>query len=156
MKKVLLAVLIGIIVSTLLMGCSSEEGNDEGSLLDKLKDFKKTQKIEVISSDDAEKMTTMTSNKEIEKFVEALKMDDWDWDPVELPAEAIQDKTFKIYRKDAAKFSWLKKKENRFNEVATMTTYKDAPYIRLNMKVFGFNFEVPEEAYEYLSSMEIE
>ena len=155
MKKVLLAVLIGVIVSTLLMGCSSGEGNDEGSLLDKLKDFKKTQKIEVISSDDAEKMTTMTSNKEIESFIEELKMDDWDWDPVDLPSEAIKGKIFKIYRKDAAKLSWSKKNKDNLNEVATMTTYENVPYIKLNLKKFSFNFKVPEEVHEYLNSMEM-
>ena len=131
MKKDLMMFLIVVIVSTLLVGCSTGKNNDDNSLTG---NFEKTQKIEIISSDDSDFFTTISDNKDIEKFVDALKMDDWDWDSVDIPSGAIMGKTFKFYRKDAAKFSWSKKKKDNLNEVATMTTYEDVPYIKLSLK----------------------
>ena len=152
MKKGLTMFLIMVIVSTLLVGCSTGKKNDDNSLAG---NFEKTQKIEIISSDESDIITTISDNKDIENFVDALKMDDWDWDPVDLPSEAIKGKTFKIYRKDAARLSWSKKQKDNLNEVATMTTYKDVPYIKLSLKSFSFNFKVPEEVHEYLNSIEM-
>lgn len=143
--------LILVIVSTLLMGCNTGK-KDDNSLTG---NFEKTQKIEIISSDESDIIATIIDNKDIEDFVDALKMDDWDWDSVELPSEAIKGKTFKIYRKDAAKLSWSKKNKDNLNEVATMTTYENVPYIKLNLKKISFNFKVPEEVHEYLNSMEM-
>ena len=142
--------LIVVIVSTLLVGCSTGKTNDDNDLT---ANFEKTQKIEVISSDDSDIITTISDNKDIENFVDALKMDDWDWDSVDIPSGAMEGKTFKIYRKDAAKFSLSKKHKDNLNEVATMTTYEDVPYIKLSLKKFSFNFKVPEEVHEYLNSM---
>ncbi|MFJ8066926.1 hypothetical protein ACIQYS_20325 [Psychrobacillus sp. NPDC096426] len=152
MKKGLLMFLIVVIVSTLLVGCSTGKQNEDNSFAN---NFEKTQKIEIISSDDSDIITTISDNKDIENFVDALIMDDWDWEPVDLPSEAITGKTFKIYRKDAAKISWSKKQKDNLNEVATMTTYKNVPYIKLSLKNFSFNFKVPEEVHEYLNSIEM-
>lgn len=151
MKKGLMMFLIAVIVSTLLVGCSTEKSNDDNSLTG---NFENTQKIEVISSDDSDIITTISDDKDIDNFVDALKMDDWDWESVDIPSEAIEGNTFKIYRKDAAKLSWSKKKKDNLNEVATMTTYKNVPYIKFNLKSFSFNFQVPEEVHEYLNSIE--
>ena len=59
-----------------------------------------------------------------------------DWNPVDLPSEAIKGKKFKVYRKDAAKLSWSKKQKDNLKEVATMTTYEDVPYIKFSLKSF--------------------
>lgn len=152
MKKGLMMFLIVVIVSTLLVGCSTGKKNDDNNLTS---NFEKTQKIEVVSSDDSDIITTISDNKDIENFVDRLKMDDWDWDAVDIPSGAIKGKTFKVYRKDAAKFSWSKKQNDNLNEVATMTTYEDVPYIKLSLKKFSFNFKVPEEVHEYLNSIEM-
>ncbi len=152
MKKGLMMILIVVIVSTLLVGCSTGKKNDDSSIAGS---FEKTQKIEIISSDDSDIIKTISDNKDIENFVDALKMDDWDWEPVELPSEAIKGNTFKMYRKDAAKFSWSRKQKDNLNEVATMTSYKNVPYIKFSLKSFSFNFKVPEEVHEYLNSVEM-
>lgn len=149
MKKGMTMLLLVVIVSTLLVGCSTGKINDNGFT----GNFEKTQKIEIISSDDSDVITTFSDNKDIETFIDALKMDDWDWDSVDLPSGAIKGKTFKFYRKDAAKFSLSKKQKDNLNEVATMTTYKDVPYIKYNLKSFSFNIKVPEEVHEYINSM---
>ncbi len=142
--------LLGVIGSILLVGCSTGKGNDD---IDLIGNFEETQKIEIILSDDSEIITTISDDKDIENFVDALKMDDWD--PVEIPTEAIKGKTFKIYRKDAAKLSWSAKQKDKLKEVATMTTYEDVPYIKFNLKKFSFSFEVPAEVHEYLNSLEM-
>ena len=151
MKKGLMMFLTAIIVSTLLVGCSTEKKNDDNSLTG---NFENTQKIEVISSDDSDIITTISDDKDIENFVDALKMDDWDWDSVDIPSEATEGNIFKIYRKDAAKLTWSNKKKDNLNEVATMTTYKNVPYIKFSLKSFSFNFKVPEEVHDYLNSIE--
>lgn len=141
-----------VIGSILLVGCSTGKGNDD---LDLIGSFEETQKVEIISSDDSKVITTISDNKDIEKFVDALKMNDWDWDPVEIPSKAILGKTFKIYRKDAAKLSLSAKQKDKLKEVATMTTYEDVPFIKLSLKNFSYSFKVPEEVHESLNSIEM-
>lgn len=152
MKKGLMMFLIVVSVSTVLVGCSIGKKNNDNSHIG---NFEKTQKIEIISSDDSEKITTISDKKDIDNFVEALKVDDWDWDLVNIPSEAIEGKIFKIYGKDVGKFSWSEKNKDKFIEVATMTTYKDVPYIKLSLKSFSFITKVPEEVHEYLNSVEM-
>lgn len=153
MKKGLLLFLIMFIVSTVLVGCSTETNKEGASFLDNFNFFKATQKIEVTSSDDADLLTTISKNKDIESFVDALKLDDWDWEPVVLPSGALEEKTFKFYRKDASTFKWFNKQKDDLQEVTTMTLYKDVPYIKFDLKKLSFHFEMPEEVHEYLNSI---
>lgn len=143
MKKSLMLFLVAGIISTLLVGCRTENVGD----------LEETQKIEIISSDDSSVFTTISDNKDIENFVDALKMDDWE--SVDLPTEAIEGKTFKFYQKSAAKLNLPKKQKDNLNEVATMTTYENVPYIKFNLKKISFNFKVPKKTHEYLNSIEM-
>jgi len=148
MKKGLMMFLLVVIVSTLLMGCGSGKKNDDSSLTDS---FEKTQKVEVISSDGSNVITTISDDKDIENFIDALKIDDWD--SADIPSGATEEKTFKMYQKDTVKLGESENQKDNLNEVASMTTYKDVPYIKFSLKSFSFNFKVPEEVHEYLNSI---
>lgn len=139
--------LFAISISILLMGCSGigKESNDDDSLTDS---FKETQKIEVISSD-GDVITTISSDKDIKKFVKTLKIDEWE--SADIPSEVAKGKTFVMYRKDTVKLGEVSKQDSKLNKIATMTTYKDIPYIKLNLKSFAFSFKIPKEVSEYLN-----
>ena len=49
-----------------------------------------------------------------------------------IPSGAAKGKMFKMYQKETIKLSEPEKQKDKMNEVATITTYKDVPYIKFN------------------------
>ena len=133
-----------ISLSVLLVGCGTGDAKDECSVDDS---FENTQKIEVISSDGSQ-IKTISDDQAIEEFIDAIKIDEWDLE--DIPSNATEDKTFKMYHKSTVKAGDSKDKNNDLSEVATMTTYKDTPNVKFNIKSFSFDFKIPKEASEYL------
>lgn len=93
MKKRINLSLLGVSILVLLLGCSVGKKSDDSNIGES---FEKTQKIEVILSDDSN-VTTISSEKDIKSFVDALKIDQWD--SADIPSGVIEGKSFKIYQK---------------------------------------------------------
>lgn len=146
MKKSMVMFLFFVSVSILLIGCVRGEDDDESSITD---NFENTQRVEVISTDGLN-ITTISDESEIESFVDALKIDEWD--SADIPQGSTEGKTFKMYQKETLKLGDSENQKDNLNEVAIMTTYKDAPYVKFSLKSFSFNFKVPTEVAGYLES----
>lgn len=145
MKKGMMMFLLVVCVPVLLMGCGAGKKNDDSSVGDS---FDKAQKIEVISADGSD-ITTISDDNDVKEFVDALKIEQWDLE--DIPSEATKGKSFKIYQKDTVKLGESEEQNDNLNEVATMTTYKDVPYVKITMKSLSFHFKVPKDVAEYLN-----
>lgn len=145
MKKSIMMFLLGISVLFLLIGCNIGKKSDDSDIGDS---FEKTQKIEVIPLDGSDD-TTISDDKDIKDFVDALRIDKWD--SADIPLGATEGKSFKMYQKDTVKLGDSENPKNDLSEVATMTTYKDVPYLKFSVKDFSFNFKIPEDVSEYLN-----
>lgn len=141
MKKGIMIFLLVISVSFLIMGCSAGEGNDGSSVEGSLEN---TQKVEVTSLESSD-ATTISDN-----LVDALKVDEWELE--DIPSEASEDKTFKMYQQDTVKIGESENQNDDLNEVATMTTYKDVPNVKFDVESLSLSFKVPDEVAEYLNS----
>src|SRR5690625_1729189 len=103
-----------VTTSILFIGCSTKTAKDETLISDS---FEKTQKIDIISSDGSD-MTTISDDSVIKEFVLTLKIDEWNLD--DIPSNAIQDNTYKIYQQATEKL-WGGINQNRnLKEVATL------------------------------------
>lgn len=142
MRNGLLVFFLVVSVSTLLMACVKENEDSAADI------FKESQKIEVISPD-GEVIVSISTDYNIEDFVKALKIEDWE--SVGIPSEATKGNTFLMYQADTVKLGKISKQENHLNQIATMTTYKDVPYIEFKLKSFTFSFKVPKDVSEYLN-----
>ncbi|UOQ49764.1 hypothetical protein MUN88_06710 [Gracilibacillus caseinilyticus] len=142
MKKTLLSFLLVMVsVSFTLVGCNS--GNDNTNSEWK-NEFKKAQKIDVVSPDSFDVIMSISEDAEIENFIESLKIDNWDL--ADIPSDANKGIIFKMYQEVGAAG------DGGLEEVATMTTFKDTPHIEFSFKGFSFGFKVPEEVVDYLNS----
>ena len=140
-----------ILVLSVLMGCSSGKKNESTDFVD---DLDATQKIEVVSREDSI-IATISDNKELENFVEMLKIEDWEWDVSTIPSDTSEEKTFKFYRKDASNINVLGKGKNQLYEVATLTTYEDVPYITFQIHALSLNAKIPTEVHQYLNEIDM-
>ena|SRR5699024_7983279 len=135
-----------ISLSVLIVGCGTVKEKEDKSVGDS---FKNTNKIEVMTPDNSDVMTISDDN-DIKEFVDAIKIDKWD--SGDIPSAATEDKTFKMHQKDTVKLGDSENQDEDLREVATMTTYRDASYIKFDVKGFSFDFKVPKEVSEYLNS----
>ncbi len=144
MKKILI-VLVAIL--TLLCGCRANQNTNSTDYGDAIS---KAQEITVISPDTAEVIETITDAKEIEDFVSALNVDQWELKP--LPDEAskigafglAQEKTIKLGQTDT---------DGTLYDVATITLY-DGSYIGIaigGLDGFDTAFAVSEDTANYLN-----
>lgn len=56
--------------------------------------LEKAQKIEVLSPEAADSVTTITDNHEINQFIEGMEVDDWELNAV--PTEGVKGKKFNM------------------------------------------------------------
>ena len=145
MKKGMMFLFV-VSLSVLLVGCGTGKKKDDSSVGDS---FENTQKIEVTSSDGSD-VTTISDDNDIKEFVDAVKIDEWDSE--DIPSDATEDKTFKMYQIDTVKSGDSKNQNDDLSEIANMTTYKEVPNVKFNVKSFSFDFKVPKEVSEYLDS----
>ena len=126
MKK---AVITLVAMLTLLCGCQANENTNASDYGD---DISKAQEIAVISPDTAEVIDTITDTEEIEDFVSALDLDQW---------ELAQEKTIKLGQTDT---------DGTLYDIATITLYNGA-YISFEIGGFDMTFEVSEDTADYLN-----
>src|SRR5690625_1825965 len=150
MRKILMLFLFVTGISFFWAGCNTGDKNvNDSSWTDS---FEKTQKVEVISSDDSN-VITISERNDIENFVNTLKIDEWNLSNI--PSGATKGNIFKMYQEETIKLfrkADKKKKKDNLIEIARLTTYKDIPYIKFSFKKLSFEFRVPEQVAEYLSS----
>ena len=144
MKKILI-ILAAILA--LLCGCQAGKNTNVADYGDTIS---KAQEIAVISPDTGEVIETITDTKEIEDFVSALNVDQWELEP--LPDEAseigafglAQEKTIRLGQTDT---------DGAVYDVATITLYKGS-YIGIEISGLDgldMTFSVSEGTADYLN-----
>ena len=136
--------IIATVLALLLSGCQSDHGTDHSAYRD---DMAKAQEIAVISADTAEVMDTITDTREIEDFVSALHVDQWELGTLKDKASEIgtfglaQEKTIQLGQTDT---------DGTLYDVAAITLY-DGNYIRVEIDGFDMTFTVSKDTAEYLN-----
>ena len=146
MKKVYLTVIFVLSISILLIGCSKEQEN-------KKEDFgiEKVQKIETLSVENPESILSIIDNKDdVNDFVNKLMIHKWSNE--DIPSNATKSSIYKMYQEDTVKLGENNTNEKELKQIATITTYKDIPYINFQTEKLHFSFKVPKDVAEYLSS----
>lgn len=144
MKKILI---VFVAILTLLCGCQASKNTNSTDYGDAIS---KAQEITVISPDTAEVIETITDAKEIEDFVSALDVDQWELKP--LPDEASKIGTFGLAQGKTIKLGQTDT-DGTLYDVATITLY-DGSYI--GIKICGLDdldmiFAVSEDTANYLN-----
>lgn len=145
MKKMCSLLILVFGISVLLMGCNKEEVKMPGN-----SSFKKTGKIEVISVDSPDSVLNVIDQKDdVTEFVNRLEVNKWSIS--DIPSNATKERIYNMYQGDTVKLEEFKRDGKELNLIATITTYKDSPYITLKTKKLNFSFKVPNDVAEYLS-----
>ena len=145
MMKKILVTFVAILI--LLCGCQANENTNATDYGDTIS---KAQEIAVISPDTAEVINTITDTEEIEDFVSALNVDQWELKS--LPEEAseigafgfAQEKTIKLGQTDP---------DGTLYDVATITLYSGS-YIGIEicgLDGLDMTFAVSEDTAAYLN-----
>ncbi|WP_139017849.1 hypothetical protein [Bacillus andreraoultii] len=135
---------------SVLAGCNVE--NKKADSDDLAANFENVQKMEVISPEESDSISTITDNEDIADFTEALKMSEWEM--VDVPSDAIMGKQFELYKQETIKFGESSDDKKELKHVASIITYMDTPYVDLQLKTFKLSFKIPEDVHEYLSKYE--
>ncbi len=141
MKKSLIALAA---ILTLLCGCQANENTNASDYGD---DISKAQEIAVISPDTSKVIDTITDTKEIEEFVLALKLDQWELKP--LPDEASEIGSFGLAQEETIKLGQMDTAGVLY-DIATITLY-DGAYINFEIGGLDMTFEVNEDTADYLN-----
>ena len=136
--------IIATVLALLLSGCQSDHGTDHSAYRD---DMAKAQEIAVISADTAEVMDTITDTREIEKFVSALHVDQWELGT--LPDKASEIGTFGLAQEKTIQLGQTDT-DGTLYDVAAITLY-DGNYIRVEIDGFDMTFAVSRDTAEYLN-----
>ena len=143
MKKALIAF---VAILTLLCGCQASKNTNSTDYGDAIS---KAQEITVISPDTAEVIETITDAKEIEDFVSALDVDQWELKP--LPDEASKIGTFGLAQGKTIKLGQTDT-DGTLYDVATITLY-DGSYIGIticDLDALDMPFAVSKDTADHL------
>ena len=140
MKKLLITL---VAMLTLLCGCQANENTNASDYGD---DISKAQEIAVISPD-KEVIDTITNTEEIEDFVSALNLDQWELKT--LPDEASEIGSFGLAQEETIKLGQTDT-DGTLYDIATITLYNGA-YISFEIGGFDMTFEVSEDTADYLN-----
>ena len=144
MKKILI-VLAAIL--TLLCGCQTGKNTNAADYGDAIS---KAQEIAVISPDTAEVIDTITDAKEIENFVSALNVEQWELTP--LPDEASEIGVFGLAQEKTIRLGQTNT-DGTLYDIATITLY-DGSYIGIEicgLDGLDMTFSVSEGTADYLN-----
>jgi hypothetical protein len=131
MKKILVTL---VAILALLCGCQANENTNASDYGD---DISKAQEIAVISPDTAE----------IEDFVSALDLDQWELKT--LPDEASEIGSFGLAQEETIKLGQTDT-DGTLYDIAAITLYNGA-YISFEIGGFDMTFEVSEDTADYLN-----
>ena len=141
MKKILI---LSAAILVLLCGC---QANEETNASDYGDDISKAQEIAVISPDTEEVIDTITDTEEIEDFVSALNLDQWELKT--LPDEAAEIGSFGFAQEETIKLGQTDT-DGTLYDIATITLYNGS-YISFEIGGFDMTFEVNEDTADYLN-----
>lgn len=113
-------------------------------------EFEKANRIEVSTATKQESVLhVIENNEDVKKFVDSLKVDEWS--SAEIPANVTNEYIFTMYQEETIKLGETKNKEE-LRHIATLTTYKDSPYIELKTKQLTLSFKVPNDVAKDLAN----
>lgn len=145
MKKICTILILVFSISILLIGCNKEKEKTPDNF-----SLEKTEKIEFSSVDNPELVLNVIDNKDgVTEFVNRLKVDKWSIS--DIPSNATKENIYHMYQEDTVKLGESNSDEKELKQIATITTYKDSPYITLKTEKLNFSFKVPKDVAEYLS-----
>lgn len=128
-------IILGLTIA--LVGCNAT--NEDESLSET------GQKIEVVTNGETEKV--MTSDQEIEDFVESLNMEEWELG--QLPEHATESKRYELYNLDTITLVDITPNdEPSMNGI--ILTYEDIPYVTISIDNLDIDFKVPDEVVDRL------
>lgn len=142
MKKIL--VVLVTILMFLFCGCQADENT---GVFDYGDDISKAREIAVISSDTLQVIKTITAKEDIEDFVLALDLKQWELKP--LPDEAMEIGSFGLSQEETIKFG-QNDNAGTLYDIATITLYNNS-YIRFEIGSLDMTFEVSEDTADYLN-----
>ena len=137
--------LLGLLLFLLITLCACSAQNESDVSAD---DLKKAQAIAVTDAD-GNLLQTITSNADIEAFVTALDIDHWSL--ADIPQDAKHLATFGLSQEKTIHFG-EKANDGQLYDVGTLSLF-DAPYLRMTILGFTFDFSIPDAAYDYLCGM---
>lgn len=143
MKRIFL--LIPLLFALLAFaGCSSADDSDISA-----SDLEKAQAIAVIDPSGTT-LQTITDQSAIKDFVAALDVDHWEL--IDLPAGAKEVGQFGLSQEKTIHFG-EKEHDDTLYDVAQLTLY-DSHTLRARLLSFDFDFDfnLPDDAYEYLAA----
>lgn len=141
MKKVAITL---VAMLTLLCGCQANENTNASDYGD---DISKAQEIAVISPDTEEVIDTITDTEEIEDFVSALDLDQWELKM--LPDEASEIGSFGLAQEETIKLGQTDTDGTLF-DIAAITLYS-GNFIGFEIGGLDMTFEVSEDTADYLN-----
>lgn len=116
---------------------------------DSMNDIDQTDQVKISFFEDQETLKTISTDKEIKDFVNNLEIENWEVS--KQPSNSSKDLVYDMYRQETVKL--FHSGDRKMIEAGNITTYKDIPYIELNLKGFSFTFEVPQHVADYLSQL---
>lgn len=133
-----------VVILTLLCGCQANENTNASDYGD---DISKAQEIAVISPDTSKVIDTITDAEEIEDFILALNLDQWEFKP--LPDEVFEIGSFGLAQEETIKLGQTDT-DGTLYDIATITLY-NGDYISFEIGGFDMTFEVSEDTVDYLN-----
>ena len=144
MKKVYLTAFFVLSLSIILLGCNKETAEKRENF-----GIEKTQRIEIFSVESPESvLSTIDNQDEINEFINKLMIHKWSNGVI--PSNVTKSRIYKLYQEDTVKLGEKKTKEKKLKQIATITTYKDIPYISFQTMKLNFIFKVPKDVEKYL------
>lgn len=140
-KRTLLCLFLLILVG--LCACSAENDSDISA-----DDLEKAQAIAIVDAS-GNLRQTLTTTTDIEAFVTALDIEHWTL--AEIPTNATCHATFGFSQEKTIHFG-ENASDGQLYDIGTLTLF-DAPYLRMNMLGFTFDFTIPDAAYNTLAAM---
>lgn len=140
-----------VIAALLLSGCNMS-GDDESEVADDLEaniqTIAKAQKIE--KEDNGKVLKTYTEKDEIETFITQQNLEKWE-SVTALPNGAKKQYEYVFMQSKTIKLGEKKDNPSPLQEVARLITYKDIPYVSLQVSFIDLYFQVPDEVAAYLN-----
>lgn len=142
MKKILLV--LAAMLTFISCGCQANENTNISGYGE---DISKAQEIAVISSDTSQVIETITVKEDIEDFVLALDLEQWELKS--LPDRAIEIGSFGVSQEETIKLG-QSSTDGSLYDIAVITLYSNS-YIRFEIAGVYMTFEVSEDTADYLN-----
>lgn len=130
--------ILSVIVLT-MTGCAEDKEFKEDEVSESLT---KSQKIKVKSVKDSSVVYSTTDQSDIDRFVEKLKLEDWE--PASVPEKA------------EAQYEYILHYNSGADDTNRLITYKNTPYIKYTMWKLSISFKVPDDVANFLNDVDEE